>query len=135
MSSGVLRVSERLRQFVEEAPYHRRTISESVRNAARGLPTRATVADIGVGDSPDRELFDHRKPLALDWSQSIRRGAFGADAASSAHDNALPNERVGASLPTQVQQHVPNPASIAPRRSPHAGYARRVLPQTAGRIT
>jgi SAM-dependent methyltransferase len=112
MSSGVLGVSERLRQFVEEAPYERRTILEFVRNSARGLPAGARVADIGAGDSPYREFFDHCEYLAIDWGQSIHSGALRADVVCSADHIALPDESVDAALVTQVLEHVPDPRAV-----------------------
>jgi len=112
MSSEVQGVSERLRQFVEEAPYERRTILEFVRGAARELPAQARVADIGAGDSPYRELFDHCDYLTVDWNQSVHSGALSADVVSSATHIALPDESVDAALLTQVLEHVPDPRAV-----------------------
>ncbi len=112
MSSGVVGVSERLRQFVEEAPYERPTILEFVRYAVRGLPAGARVADISAGDSLYREFFDHCEYLAIDWGQSIHSGAFGADVVSSGDHISLSDERVDAALLAQVLEHVPDPRTV-----------------------
>ncbi len=83
-----------------------------MRNAARGLPAGARVADIGAGDSPYREFFDHCEYLAIDWGQSVHSGAFAADLVSSADHIALPDESVDAALLTQILEHVPDPRAV-----------------------
>jgi SAM-dependent methyltransferase len=112
MSSATLGVSEGLRQFVEEAPYERRTILDFVRKAATGLPAGTRIADIGAGDSPYRELFEHCEYVAVDWDQSVHSGASGLDIVSPADHIALPAESVDAALLTQVLEHVPDPRSV-----------------------
>lgn len=112
MSTGELGVSERLREFVEEAPYERRTILAFVQQAAKDLSAGMRVADIGAGDSPYRELFSHCEYIAIDWDQSLHTGAFAADVMSSADHIALPDENVDATLLTQVLEHVPDPRAV-----------------------
>ena len=112
MSTGELGVTERLREFVEEAPYERRTILAFMQQAARGLSAGTRVADIGAGDSPYRELFSHCEYIAIDWDQSLHTGAFAADVISSADHIALPDEDVDAALLTQVLEHVPDPRRV-----------------------
>jgi SAM-dependent methyltransferase len=112
MSSATLGVSEGLRRFVEEAPYERRTILDFVRKAALGLPAGSRIADIGAGDSPYRELFEHCEYIAVDWEHSVHSGASGVDVVSSADRIALPAESVDAALLTQVLEHVPDPRAV-----------------------
>ena len=112
MNSGAVGISERLRQFVEEAPYERRTILDFVRKAASSVPAGAKIADIGAGDSPYRELFNHCEYLAVDWDQSVHSGTSSVDIVSSADHIALPDESVDAALLTQVLEHVPDPQAV-----------------------
>lgn len=112
MNSWVLGVSERLRQFVEEAPYERRTILDFVRKAASSLPAGTRIADVGAGDSPYRELFEHCDYLAVDWDQSVHSGASRVDVVSAADHIALPAKSVDAALLTQVLEHVPDPQAV-----------------------
>jgi len=112
MNSGALGVSEGLRKFVEEAPYERRTILDFVRKAATSLDAGTRIADIGAGDSPYRELFEHCEYVAVDWDQSIHSAASDVDVVSSADHIALPTESVDAALLTQVLEHVPDPRAV-----------------------
>src|SRR5438552_239254 len=85
---GRLGISERLRAFVEEMPYERRSILAFVRDVAGSLPTGSVVLDIGSGDSPYKELFEHCDYIASDWEGSVHEGARDADLIASA--DALP---------------------------------------------
>ncbi len=53
---------------MEEMPWERRSILQFVRDAAAALPAGAVIVDIGAGDAPYRELFDHCEYIATDWS-------------------------------------------------------------------
>jgi SAM-dependent methyltransferase len=112
MNTGSLGVSEGLRKFVEEAPYERRTILDFVRKAAGTLDAGTRIADIGAGDSPYRELFEHCEYVAVDWDQSIHSAVSGVDVVSSADHIALPTGSVDAALLTQVLEHVPDPRAV-----------------------
>ena len=52
-------LSSSLLAFVNESPLERESVLAAVRRFADGLPPGARVLDIGAGDAPYRELFDH----------------------------------------------------------------------------
>ncbi len=112
MNTGTLGISEELRQFVEQAPYERRSILAFVSDAARAMPAGTHVADVGAGDSPYRELFAHCEYVAVDWDQSVHSGVAGVDVVSSADQIDLPARSQDAVLMTQVLEHIPNPGGV-----------------------
>jgi SAM-dependent methyltransferase len=116
--AGTEGVSEDLRSFVEDMPYERRSILQFVSQIADSLPFGARVLDVGAGDAPYRELFDHCEYRTSDWGNSLH--ALDVDMIASA--DALPVEDacLDAVLLTQVLEHVPDPAAVL-------GEAARVL--------
>jgi hypothetical protein len=68
---GARGLSERLRQFVNEAPYERQPIFEFVAAAAESTAPGARVLDVGAGSAPYRELFDHAEYTTADWEQCV----------------------------------------------------------------
>lgn len=123
---GTWGLSEELRAFVQEMPYERTSILTFVRQAADSLPPGTLVLDIGAGDAPYRELFDHCDYRTSDWSGSAHEWAAAADVIASAEALPLPDASIDAALLTQMLKHVPDPAAVL-------GEAARLL-RPAGRI-
>jgi SAM-dependent methyltransferase len=88
-------VSERLRRFVDEAPYEREPIVEFVVAAAEATAPGARVLDVGAGGAPYRELFEHARYATANWDSS----------------EALPVEdrAFEVVLSTQALEHAPDP--------------------------
>jgi SAM-dependent methyltransferase len=93
---GARGLSERLRQFVNEAPYERQPIFEFVAAAAESTAPGARVLDVGAGSAPYRELFDHAEYTTADWEQCVHVEDQSFD--------VVPN--------TQVLEHVPEPGRV-----------------------
>jgi SAM-dependent methyltransferase len=104
--------SEALREFVSEMPWERESIAAFVAEAARALPPGARVLDVGAGDAPYRELFEHVDYRTSDWEASPHEGARRADVIGSADTLPLPDAELDAVLCTQVLEHVPEPAPV-----------------------
>ncbi|HEY2435965.1 MAG TPA: methyltransferase domain-containing protein [Solirubrobacteraceae bacterium] len=105
-------ISERLRTFVEGMPYERRSILAFVRQVADSLSPGAVVLDVGAGDAPYRELFDHCEYRTTDWEGSVHEGAREADYISPADALPLDSATIDAVILTQVLEHVPDPAAL-----------------------
>jgi len=109
---GRLGLSEPLREFVAEFPYERESILAFVMRAAGELPAGARVLDVGAGDAPFRELFDHTRYTTLDWARSPHEGAHAVDIVASADKIPVRDEAFDAALLTQVLEHVPDPSAV-----------------------
>jgi SAM-dependent methyltransferase len=110
--AGRLGVSETLRAFVAEMPFERGPIAAFLQRAALSVAPGARVADIGAGDAPYRELFEHTDYVTVDWEASPHEGAHEASVIASADDIPLPSESFDAVMLTQVLEHVPRPAEV-----------------------
>ncbi len=111
-AAGRRGISEDLRTFVEEVPWERRPILDFVQRSAERLPPGARLLDIGSGDAPYRELFEHVDYVSHDWENSIHPGARQADLVGSAESLPVEAEAFDAVLLTQVLEHVPEPAAV-----------------------
>jgi SAM-dependent methyltransferase len=110
--AGQLGISESLRTFVGELTAVRRPILELVREVARELPSGAIVLDVGAGDAPYRELFEHTNYRTLEWHASEHEGAEGADILASADAVPVDDESCDAVLLTEVLEHIPEPLAV-----------------------
>lgn len=93
-------------------PWERNSILQFVRDAAAALPAGAVMVDIGAGDAPYRELFDHCGYIATDWSESVHEYAGAADVVASAEALPLLTGSADAVLLTQVLEHVADPGAV-----------------------
>lgn len=105
------RVSEALRAFVRDKPYERASILAFVRAMADGLAAGAVVLDVGAGEAPYRELFDHCEYLTSDWEQSGHERAADSRIVTPADGLTLADASVDAVLMTQVLEHLPEPGA------------------------
>jgi SAM-dependent methyltransferase len=105
-------ISPQLDQFVNQFPWERRSILELMLRAARELPAGARVLDVGAGEAPYAELFQHLEYQTSDWANSVHAGARRADYIGSADDLPVPDEAFDAVLNTQVLEHVSEPARV-----------------------
>jgi SAM-dependent methyltransferase len=112
LRTGSIGVSESLRKFVAEFPYEREPILAFVMKAARATPAGARVADVGAGDAPFRELFEHTRYATLDWAESVHEGAHSSDIVASADAIPVRDGAFDAVLLTQVLEHVPEPTRV-----------------------
>jgi SAM-dependent methyltransferase len=109
---GARGVSERLRQFVEEAPYERGPIFEFVAAAAETTRPGARVLDVGAGSAPYRELFEHAEYMTADWEQSVHVEGGPPDMTASAEALPIEDRSFDVVLNTQVLEHVPEPKRV-----------------------
>ena len=105
-------VSDRLRHFTDGLPWTRRPILDFVRDVADSLEPGTRLFDVGAGDSPYRELFDHVDYVSNDWTHSVHPGARAVDVVGPAHDLPVDDASFDAVLFTEVLEHTPNPAEV-----------------------
>ena len=105
-------VSDRLRHFTDGLPWTRRPILDFVREVAESLEPGTRLFDVGAGDSPYRELFDHVDYTSNDWTHSVHPGARAVDVVGPAHDLPVEDESFDAVLFTEVLEHTPNPGEV-----------------------
>jgi SAM-dependent methyltransferase len=108
---GRLGISEGLRRFVAEMPSERGPILYFVMRAAAACAPRSRVADVGAGEAPYAELFDHVDYVTVDWSQSPHSHATPPSLTASIESLPVQDGAFDAVLLTQVLEHVPDPVS------------------------
>jgi SAM-dependent methyltransferase len=112
-TSGALnRVSPELRAFVAECANERLTILEFMLQVAGELEPGERVLDVGAGEQPYRELFEHVDYRTTDWANSVHPGARRVDYIAPAHDLPIPDSTFDTVLSTQVLEHVAEPAGV-----------------------
>jgi SAM-dependent methyltransferase len=105
-------VSPRLAHFTAGLPWERGPILAFMREVAAELSPGTRLLDIGAGDSPYRELFDHVEYVTTDWANSVHPGARTVDVVAPAHDLPIESGSFDAAVLTQVLEHVPDPGAV-----------------------
>jgi glycosyltransferase involved in cell wall biosynthesis/SAM-dependent methyltransferase len=105
-------VSARLQQFTDGLPWTRQPILDFVRDVAAGIPAGARVLDVGAGEAPYRELFDHTDYVTTDWTHSVHPGARQVDVVGPADDLPIDSESFDFILLTEVLEHTPDPTGV-----------------------
>jgi SAM-dependent methyltransferase len=104
--------SEALLRFTAQLPHERESLLEFALRVAAELPPGSRLIDVGAGNSPYRELFDHVHYESTDWEHSVHPRARAVDHVGPAHDLPVSDEAYDAVLCTQVLEHVPNPDAV-----------------------
>jgi SAM-dependent methyltransferase len=104
--------SAELLRFTAECPHERQSILDFALRVARELEPGRRLIDVGAGNSPYRELFDHLRYESTDWQHSPHAGARAVDHVGPAHDLPVADGEYDAVLCTQVLEHVPNPSEV-----------------------
>jgi len=104
--------SDELLRFTAQLPHERESLLQFALRVADELPAGSRLIDVGAGNSPYRELFDHLHYESTDWEHSVHPGARAVDHIGPAHDLPVAHESYDAVLCTQVLEHVPNPDAV-----------------------
>ena len=105
-------VSADLQRFTDGLPWTRQPILDFVRDAAESIPAGARVLDVGAGEAPYRELFEHTDYMTSDWTHSVHPGARAVDYVGPAHDLPIDSASFDHILLTEVLEHTPNPTEV-----------------------
>jgi glycosyltransferase involved in cell wall biosynthesis/SAM-dependent methyltransferase len=105
-------VSAALSRFTDDLTWTRRPILDFVQEVAADLEPGTRLFDVGAGNSPYRELFDHVDYVSNDWTHSVHPGARAVDVVGPAHDLPVDDGSFDAVLLTEVLEHTPNPAAV-----------------------
>jgi SAM-dependent methyltransferase len=113
MTSGSAeRVSPELLAFADEAANERRTILEFMVQVSDELGRGERVLDVGAGEQPYRELFEHVDYVTADWANSVHPGARHVDIVAPADDLPVEDASFDAVINTQVLEHVAEPSAV-----------------------
>ncbi|MEA2404067.1 MAG: hypothetical protein QOE08_714 [Thermoleophilaceae bacterium] len=113
MTSGSAeRVSPELLAFADEAANERRTILEFMVQISDELERGERVLDVGAGEQPYRELFEHVEYTTADWANSVHPGARHVDIVAPADDLPVDDASFDAVINTQVLEHVAEPGAV-----------------------
>jgi SAM-dependent methyltransferase len=105
-------LSARLLAFLDESPLEREGILIAVRRFADSLPVGSRVIDLGAGDAPYRELFDHVSYCTVDWANSPHEDAAAVDEVASIEMLPFEDGIFDGAVLTQVLEHVPSPGAV-----------------------
>jgi len=105
-------ISPRLRQFTDALPWTRRPILDFVREVADAIPDGARVLDVGAGEAPYRELFEHTEYVTSDWTHSVHPGARAVDVVGPADDLPIDADSFDHVLLTEVLEHTADPTAV-----------------------
>src|SRR5689334_23214553 len=93
-----IQISQRLQQFTAGLPGERNSLLQFALQAAAELEPGSRLLDVGAGDGPYRELFDHLRYESTDWEHSVHPGARQVDHVGPAHDLPVPDAQYDAVL-------------------------------------
>lgn len=105
-------ISPRLRQFTDGLPWTRGPILDFIREAAETVSEGARVLDVGAGEAPYRELFEHADYVTTDWTNSVHPGARQVDIVGPAEELPLDDGSFDHVLLTEVLEHTPDPGAV-----------------------
>ena len=86
--------------------------STSCASVAEAIPDGARVLDVGAGEAPYRELFEHTEYVTTDWANSVHPGARAVDIVGPADDLPVDDESFDFVLLTEVLEHTPDPTAV-----------------------
>jgi SAM-dependent methyltransferase len=112
MSHAIPIPSAKLTAFADEFPWERRTILAYMCEVASELEPGTRVLDVGAGEQPYRELFEHVDYVTSDWAHSVHPGARRVDIVAPADDLPVPEGSFDAVICTQVLEHVAEPGDV-----------------------
>jgi SAM-dependent methyltransferase len=105
-------ISPGLQRFVSEFPLVRASILSDVRALAASLGPGSRVIDVGAGEAPYQELFDHCAYTTVDWENSVHPNARRSSLIASADAIPLPDNCADAVVLTEVLEHIVEPLQV-----------------------
>jgi glycosyltransferase involved in cell wall biosynthesis/SAM-dependent methyltransferase len=105
-------VSADLQRFTDALPWTRQPILDFVQDVAAAVPAGARVLDVGAGEAPYRELFEHAEYVTSDWTHSVHPGARAVDIVGPADDLPVDDESFDHVLLTEVLEHTADPTGV-----------------------